>query len=127
MALEILLTGDPVDAQRALQVGLVNRVVPAGDLRARVGELAGRIAGMLRLEPVPVRGGEPRAFAQVVRHQFVLRGEVAIERHLVGAGRLCNGVHPHGADPIPIEQLARDREDARSGGNFLEFFGTYVS
>ncbi|MGV9868748.1 enoyl-CoA hydratase/isomerase family protein [Rhodococcus koreensis] len=32
VAMEMLLTGAPIDANRAREVGLVNRVVPAGDL-----------------------------------------------------------------------------------------------
>ncbi|MBS0335316.1 MAG: enoyl-CoA hydratase [Proteobacteria bacterium] len=43
-AMEMLLTGDLVDAAKALEWGLVNRVVPAGDLDAAVAELAGKIA-----------------------------------------------------------------------------------
>ena len=43
-ALEMLLTGDVIDAQRALQWGLVNKVVPAGELDAAVAELAGKLA-----------------------------------------------------------------------------------
>jgi enoyl-CoA hydratase/carnithine racemase len=42
-ALEILLTGDPVDARTALELGLVNRVVPAVGLMAAARELAQRI------------------------------------------------------------------------------------
>ena len=42
--LEILLTGDLVDAQRALQVGLVNRVVADGTVLEEAGALAGRVA-----------------------------------------------------------------------------------
>ncbi|MXV91652.1 MAG: enoyl-CoA hydratase [Acidimicrobiia bacterium] len=42
-ALEMLLTGDPVDAATAAEWGLVNRVVPAGELQEAVAELAGRI------------------------------------------------------------------------------------
>ena len=45
VAMEILLTGDPVDAHRAREVGLVNDVVPAAQLRQRAQELASRIAG----------------------------------------------------------------------------------
>ena len=44
-AIEMLLTGEPIDAARARELGLVNRVVPAGRLRAEVDELARRIAG----------------------------------------------------------------------------------
>jgi enoyl-CoA hydratase/carnithine racemase len=42
-ALEILLTGDPVDARTALGLGLVNCVVPAEGLMATARELAQRI------------------------------------------------------------------------------------
>lgn len=44
VALELALTGDPVDAPRAREIGLVNRVVPAADVRPAALELAGRIA-----------------------------------------------------------------------------------
>lgn len=44
VACEILLTGDPLDAARAREVGLVNHVVPAAELRSRTQALATRIA-----------------------------------------------------------------------------------
>jgi enoyl-CoA hydratase/carnithine racemase len=44
IALQILLTGDPVTAARACEVGLVNEVVPLADLRSVVQALAERIA-----------------------------------------------------------------------------------
>lgn len=44
VAMQILLTGDPVDAERAREVGLVNEVVPAAELHAAVQRLAERIA-----------------------------------------------------------------------------------
>ncbi len=43
-AMEILLTGDLIDAERAERIGLVNRVVPDGELREQVQLLAQRIA-----------------------------------------------------------------------------------
>src|SRR6476661_10971759 len=43
-AAEILLTGDPVTAPRAYEIGLVNRVVPAAELHSQVQALAERIA-----------------------------------------------------------------------------------
>ena len=44
VALEIGLTGDAVDANRAYEVGLVNRVVPADQVRGVALDLAERIA-----------------------------------------------------------------------------------
>lgn len=43
-AMEILLTGDLIDAHRAERLGLVNRVVPDEELPAAARELASRIA-----------------------------------------------------------------------------------
>jgi enoyl-CoA hydratase/carnithine racemase len=43
-ALEMLLTGLPIDAATALEWGLVNRVVPAGELDATVATLVDAIA-----------------------------------------------------------------------------------
>jgi enoyl-CoA hydratase/carnithine racemase len=44
IALQILLTGDPLSAQRAYEVGLVNEVVPLAGLRERAQQVAERIA-----------------------------------------------------------------------------------
>jgi enoyl-CoA hydratase len=44
LALELLLTGDPVDAERAAAMGLVNQVVPAGEALPAAIRLAERIA-----------------------------------------------------------------------------------
>ncbi len=44
-AMEMLLTGDLVDAARARELGLVNRVVPLAELDAEVARLARQIAG----------------------------------------------------------------------------------
>ena len=43
-AMEMLLTGDMVEASRAAEIGLVNRVVPAGEERAAAIALAKQIA-----------------------------------------------------------------------------------
>jgi len=51
-ALELLLTGDFVDADEALRLGLVNRVVDDADLPAATAELARKIAAA---PPVTVR------------------------------------------------------------------------
>jgi enoyl-CoA hydratase len=44
LALEMLLTGDPIDAARAAQIGLVNRVVAEGEALPEAIALAERIA-----------------------------------------------------------------------------------
>ena len=43
-AMEMLLTGAPIPARRAREIGLVNRVVPAAELAAATTELAEGIA-----------------------------------------------------------------------------------
>ena len=42
--MELILTGDMIDAQTAFQIGLVNMVFPAADLEGKTLELASRIA-----------------------------------------------------------------------------------
>jgi enoyl-CoA hydratase/carnithine racemase len=44
VAMEMLLTGELIDAARARELGLVNRVVPEADLDTAVAALAGQIA-----------------------------------------------------------------------------------
>lgn len=51
-ALELLLTGDPIDAAEAFRIGLVNRVVPRESLLAECRALAARI---LAVGPLAVR------------------------------------------------------------------------
>lgn len=45
LALEMILTGEPMSAERALSVGLVNRIAPLSRLRAETLAVARRIAG----------------------------------------------------------------------------------
>lgn len=59
VALEILLTGDPLDAARAQTFGLVNHVVPADELRATAQRLAERIAANA---PLSVRAAKETAY-----------------------------------------------------------------
>jgi enoyl-CoA hydratase/carnithine racemase len=57
-ALEMLLTGSPISARRALELGLVNRVVPSTELDAAVKSVADSIIAM---SPLVLRIGK-RAF-----------------------------------------------------------------
>jgi enoyl-CoA hydratase len=54
-ATELLLLGERMSAQEALAAGIVNKVVPAGELDAAVGEWAGKLAGK---SPVIMRLGK---------------------------------------------------------------------
>jgi len=48
-AMELLLTGDPIDASRALELGLVSRVVEPDELMPAAREIAGRYAAQAPL------------------------------------------------------------------------------
>jgi enoyl-CoA hydratase/carnithine racemase len=52
IAMELLLVGDPISAERAYEVGYVNKVVPAADLEATAMDYAKRIA---ETAPMPSR------------------------------------------------------------------------
>jgi len=60
-AMEMLLTGDLIDAARAREIGLVNRVVPEAELDGAVAELAGKIAGK---SPLTVAIGKEAFYRQ---------------------------------------------------------------
>lgn len=60
VALELILTAEPIDAFRAERVGLVNRVVPLDRLHAEVQLLAERIAANA---PLSVRAGKAMVYA----------------------------------------------------------------
>jgi enoyl-CoA hydratase/carnithine racemase len=52
VALEILLTGDMISAQRAYEIGLVNRVVPAAELMSEAKKIAHVLASKA---PIAIR------------------------------------------------------------------------
>jgi len=60
VAMELLVTGDPISAARAYEVGLVNRVVPAADLWEEAQALAERIAANA---PLSVRAAKAMVHA----------------------------------------------------------------
>jgi enoyl-CoA hydratase/carnithine racemase len=59
LALEMIFTGDPIDAAEALRVGLVNRVLPLERLMPAARELAARIAAR---GPLAVRAAKRAAY-----------------------------------------------------------------
>jgi enoyl-CoA hydratase/carnithine racemase len=60
VALQLLLTGDPITARRAYELGLVNEVVPAAELQDRVQACAERIAANA---PLSVRAAKQMVYA----------------------------------------------------------------
>jgi enoyl-CoA hydratase/carnithine racemase len=64
VALEILMTGEPISAQRAYEVGLVNRVVPAAELHATVQTMAEGIAANA---PLSVKAAKQLVYAAAER------------------------------------------------------------
>jgi enoyl-CoA hydratase/carnithine racemase len=79
VALEVVMTGEPLSARRAYQIGLVNRVVPSGEgVRSSV-ELANVIC---QAAPLSVRMSK-----RVVRATFAQGEEEALElQNQLGAG-----------------------------------------
>ncbi|OYW22094.1 MAG: enoyl-CoA hydratase [Planctomycetales bacterium 12-60-4] len=69
VAMEMLLTGQPISAQRAYEVGLVNRVVPAEQLDATIAELT---AAIVASSPLVLRIGK-----QAFYHEQALAEPVA--------------------------------------------------
>jgi enoyl-CoA hydratase/carnithine racemase len=61
-ALEMLLTGDPIDASLAREWGLLNRVVPAAQLEAAVSDLVAAIAAS---SPLTLAIGKEAFYAQI--------------------------------------------------------------
>ena len=89
-AAELALLGERLPARQALEWGLINRVWPDGELAARVGELAGRLAD-----------GPTRSYAGVKRQLnswlFERMGrqlefEAATQREMGGSADFAEGV-----------------------------------
>ncbi len=89
-AMELLLTGELIDARTAEAWGLVNRVVPAAELDACVATLAGVIA---RKSPAALALGKRAFYAQVEQG---LEGAYAI----AGETMTCNMMEPDASEGI---------------------------
>ncbi len=97
-AMDLILTGRPVDATEALAIGLANRVVPAGQAREAAEDLARRLAAFPQ---ATMRSDRASALAQweaadPMATEFTL-GQAVLEDALRGANRFASGAGRHGA------------------------------
>jgi enoyl-CoA hydratase len=100
-AMDLILTGRPVDAAEALAIGLANRVVPTGTARAEAEGLAAEIAAFpqtcLRHDRLSVLEQEGLPEADALGGEF-RHGLVSLAADSVaGAGRFADGAGRHGA------------------------------
>lgn len=75
-ALELVLTGEPVTAERALELGLVNRLVPEAQLEQAVNELVTRIAShsgpVLTMAKKAILGGMGLSLKEGLKHSMTI-------------------------------------------------------
>jgi len=81
MAMEMLLTGDPIDADTALQWGLISRVVEPEELLPTAMQLANRIAGHA---PLAVKANRELAYATDDMSLSQVQRMSAFSRWIVG-------------------------------------------
>jgi cyclohexa-1,5-dienecarbonyl-CoA hydratase len=74
IALELVLTGEPVTAERALELGMVNRLVPEAQLEQAVKDLVGRINGhsgpVLTMAKKAILGGMGLSLREGLKHSM---------------------------------------------------------
>lgn len=74
MALELVLTGEPVSAERALELGMINRLVPEAQLESCVNEFVQRITAhsgpVLTMAKKAILGGMGLSLREGLKHSM---------------------------------------------------------
>jgi enoyl-CoA hydratase len=100
-AMDLILTGRPVDAAEAELIGLVNRVVPTGTARAAAEELASALSEFpqecLRNDRLSMLDQEGRDEADALRVEYRYGVRSLGAGALEGAARFAGGEGRHGA------------------------------
>jgi enoyl-CoA hydratase len=99
-ALDMILTGRPVGAQEALQIGLANRVVADGTARSAAEELAAEIARFPQKCMNADRASAYRQWGLSLEKALKNEGKhgypIVYEEAIAGAGRFTEGAGRHG-------------------------------
>ncbi len=93
-ALDLILTGRPVDAVEAHQIGLVNRLAPAGGALVAARQLAEDLA---RLPQACLRNDRRAVYAGTMEAEFAFGLESLAAGATEGAARFVGGEGRHGA------------------------------
>lgn len=100
-AMDMILTGRPVDADEALDIGLCNRVVDRGDARRRAEELAATIAEFpqqcLRSDRRSAYRQWSRDEARALREEFAAGRQVVGDEGVDGARKFADGAGRSGS------------------------------
>jgi enoyl-CoA hydratase len=99
-AMEMIITGRPVDAEEALRIGLANEVVPAGSELERALELADQIAGLpqgaIRSDKETMVRNVGRTYEEQLRTEAEMALSMFMRRdsHAIGAQAFKDGRAP---------------------------------
>ena len=74
-AKELILLGRRISAHRAFEIGLVNQVVPAAQLRAAVDALLGELAGCAPLSEIAAKSAIQRGYGRSLDEGLVIERE----------------------------------------------------